>query len=1799
MSDSNSSPDRPGIGSLLGGSLASGSPVMFVVMVLTLTTIMGGPSSPQPTPPATAKKDGETKTEASSGNGTSELANDRTHGDKIAALTPLWTYLGINAKDLADRGEGRLDQIPAVMKKINRAELTVLIATLPDPLDTGSKFEFDMGLEAVQKAIESEGYILDRFENPWSTGSSKQAGAGVGAEHYRNRPACLLFRSGDAQFEFAEKSNLTVLLIVGESPTWGIQKGAFETSLDIAGELTVPDATGRRTVKVIGPTYSGTAASLGATLSKWLADYETCNAWVCSGSATSVSKKDFEALATPPTVGPESSVHRVIYTSTVLPDEVLLDEVLRYLASPASPPDVIPTEPLNHTVLLVEGGTLYGNRFFRYFEQFSQRKRIGCSFIPFPRRISQLRGIPELTQGFELSVQQKSTAAIPLAEKGERLEIFPSFDPDVTGPNDSLVLKNILATIANEDVRYVGVLASEVRNVLFLVKLINRYCPDVQIFLINNDVMFSGEDFSADFYGTIIASTYPLDSRSPLWSFPGTDSMTRRLFSNEIDIGRYNASLVLMNGEVDPLHGDRLILNGQAEDMLVYGPPFEDAGVDSKTTTRKFAKRRPCVWINVVGKDSIWPVRTVSIKDLEMRAAQVFKPVSAKYFADASSTGARAINADVTTLRNGFEKRGLATLDRLERAAAELARKGMISLAPAKEDKSTVSSNPGLEKAEEESVFNTLFPEPLEDQESQLPWLITKKATDLGSKRASTLLRNGDKPASDLTQYVKELRTAFRDFARCSTGSDRHVNGANDLSRDRVNAELFALFHFQIRLAALKSLFPDGNVNTSTAGNALSRLENDAQIFWMICAVVGKAEKNVPVAVTDLETFIAEQRRLTAGHLRELWQLTEDLEATAPSSSADAPTRSDDKQVVGNSPPIDSWAHAHVAVMDAIYSQHIALINLVRYRVDKKDDSSSRSSNKSISTSRASDEQANLAKLGQEWRTDSLALDGAINWLENLERSRIQRTRDGGQRSDEDETRSHVISSLRHDFVSVTSKLLDIKWALANKGERDDKDLWYRVRVAQLQKQADESKALIPAVLDVARQIEDIVVTAPASGTAAQRERVIVAFTELVPLIYCGVMVAWMCLAGSLIYRVLQTNTSVRPDQRRSFDAFAITAGGRRRFFVILTALALAYVTTLAVARPLLIVALHCFKSLWSPSILVTGFGGTLFCMILFFGFVALSSGWLVYKRSRLELKVAGASIGVRRAVCGSMVLGWLIVFIVPPFICLAFPQSIHQEMLTSNRALHLGNGVSPVLTTLLLGGLLLLWCLFGLDYGATCQQLPAPSQRLKARADLVWPDEDTRQSPWVRTVRHVLRQFDELCWVERHSSVIPFPEPAVAPVNQKTGIGKLLAGIVQMPVIPIVVVLAVSLAVVVVGSSFGFPVKHFRGRFTPTPEGPLFDTCIVLALLLYLTIYLLMFFRLALIWWKLRDLLITLDSLPWGASLARMPAKVSGLFGRFMGFKSHSSASSDAPDPTDVIERQYAQAVARALTANGELGEEELATSVTRHLATFDRPRPNRDALIQTLVREAHGVTSAEKVSVYEKPYSLMWACLPFVTRAWDVREPREIFGAGVAGGGGAQGAGPSPSIERDLAEPIVKSGENGLPTSGGEGNVGTQSVQLTSTLTRVTTPAADARAGGPWLQLAEDYVLISLIFHLRRFAPPLRKLASFLMTSPVILLLAITLYPFQPQRMLTMLIWILVLGAASLSIWIFIQIDRDPFVSRVSNTTPNAVNFDVSFISSLMPLLVPVLGLILTLFPDLQFFMRSVLEPVARAIK
>ena len=75
--------------------------------------------------------------------------------------------------------------------------------------------------------------------------------------------------------------------------------------------------------------------------------------------------------------------------------------------------------------------------------------------------------------------------------------------------------------------------------------------------------------------------------------------------------------------------------------------------------------------------------------------------------------------------------------------------------------------------------------------------------------------------------------------------------------------------------------------------------------------------------------------------------------------------------------------------------------------------------------------------------------------------------------------------------------------------------------------------------------------------------------------------------------------------------------------------------------------------------------------------------------------------------------------------------------------------------------------------------------------------------------------------------------------------------------------------------------------------------------------------------------------------------------------------------------------------------------------------------------------------------------------------------------------------------------------------------------------------------------------------------------------------------------------LAALGLASWVFIQIDRDPFVSRISRTTPNVASFDLSLATKLLPMLVPVIGLVLAAFPDASFWLRGLLDPIGQALK
>ena len=125
-----------------------------------------------------------------------------------------------------------------------------IIATLPDPIESGFSVKLDDDIDAIQRAALAEGYVLDRFKLPWPTPIERAAEGGNaeidqsddteptpdnpappgGKPVLRSEPGVLLFRDDHAH-------RLLVVFVVGETPTSGIHKPALRKSLQQSCEL--------------------------------------------------------------------------------------------------------------------------------------------------------------------------------------------------------------------------------------------------------------------------------------------------------------------------------------------------------------------------------------------------------------------------------------------------------------------------------------------------------------------------------------------------------------------------------------------------------------------------------------------------------------------------------------------------------------------------------------------------------------------------------------------------------------------------------------------------------------------------------------------------------------------------------------------------------------------------------------------------------------------------------------------------------------------------------------------------------------------------------------------------------------------------------------------------------------------------------------------------------------------------------------------------------------------------------------------------------------------------------------------------------------------------------------------------------------------------------------------------------------------------------------------------------------------------------------------------------------------------
>jgi peptidoglycan biosynthesis protein MviN/MurJ (putative lipid II flippase) len=99
----------------------------------------------------------------------------------------------------------------------------------------------------------------------------------------------------------------------------------------------------------------------------------------------------------------------------------------------------------------------------------------------------------------------------------------------------------------------------------------------------------------------------------------------------------------------------------------------------------------------------------------------------------------------------------------------------------------------------------------------------------------------------------------------------------------------------------------------------------------------------------------------------------------------------------------------------------------------------------------------------------------------------------------------------------------------------------------------------------------------------------------------------------------------------------------------------------------------------------------------------------------------------------------------------------------------------------------------------------------------------------------------------------------------------------------------------------------------------------------------------------------------------------------------------------------------------------------------------------------------------------------------------------------------------------------------------------------------------------------------------PQMNNLAIFGSASMLLMLIAISSYPFPQRDTFIWLSWATLLGAVVLLLVVFVQINRDRIVSLLHGTEPGKLNWDAALVNQVVLFaIVPALSLLGAQFPD-----------------
>lgn len=466
-------------------------------------------------------------------------------------------------------------------------DITAIIATVPDPVHAHVAMSFDRAVDALLQAAQDNGYVGSYYWLPWKnsqgpTMADSDGNTEPGHDPVRERePGLMVLRNLTAK-------KVIYVFLVGETPTLGIDGFQFERAFAYETELKSAVnghglfSRGRSgSAAIIGPQYSGSAASLKLGIETaqrkfGITEFEAAGT---TSTALPVSLLTSKELGEAPDVSYYSFAEDRDY------DRSLLKQ--RLSAAGFDP---------GRTTLLVEDDTGYSVAVINN----DYKVQLGLREIHFPRNVSLLRNAQAIedqygTEAIGSTGVHSPYLRLSLKEPSPE-DSVPDFSREHTPNSQEAQLMAIARELHRNRSQFVGIIASNVLDQVFLAQFLHRACPDARLLFLGSDLLMVRDVDNVPFIGSVTITPYPLMTL-------GTGGS--RAYPSSANEAYYNAAAYTL-------------WNKRAWGATATNPRVPLQGYTSPVRWQPLPRQpqqepfHPALWATAIGSDGYYPLAVLS-----------------------------------------------------------------------------------------------------------------------------------------------------------------------------------------------------------------------------------------------------------------------------------------------------------------------------------------------------------------------------------------------------------------------------------------------------------------------------------------------------------------------------------------------------------------------------------------------------------------------------------------------------------------------------------------------------------------------------------------------------------------------------------------------------------------------------------------------------------------------------------------------------------------------------------------------------------------------------------------------------------------------------------------------------------------------------------------------------------------------------------------------------------------------------------------------------------------------------------